>query len=56
LALQLIEEPHLHADPYGGPPDLSRLERFGKLVWVHDADGSKLDPGAGEAARWADGV
>jgi hypothetical protein len=33
---------------YGSPPDLSRLKRFGKAVWVHDPDGSKLDPRACE--------
>lgn len=33
---------------YGSPPDLSRLKRFGEAVWVHDPDGSKLDPCARE--------
>jgi hypothetical protein len=36
---------------YGSPPDLSRLKHFGETVWVHDADGSELDPRAREG-RW----
>ena len=36
---------------YGTAPDLSHLKRFGEPVWVHDADGSKLDPRAREG-RW----
>jgi transposase InsO family protein len=36
---------------YGSPPNLSNLKRFGETVWVHNADGSKLDPRAREG-RW----
>ena len=36
---------------YGTPPNLSRLKRFGEAVWVHDPNGSKLDPRAREG-RW----
>jgi hypothetical protein len=36
---------------YSSPPNLSRLKRFGEAVWVHDPDGSKLDPRAREG-RW----
>ena len=33
---------------YGSPPNLNGLKRFGKVVWVHDDDGSMLDPRARE--------
>ena len=36
---------------YGTPPNLSGLKRFGEKIWVHDPDGSKLDPRAREG-RW----
>jgi hypothetical protein len=36
---------------YGSPPDLSGLKRFGEAIWVHDPDGSKLDPCVHEG-RW----
>lgn len=33
---------------YGSPPNLTGIKHFGKVVWVHDADGSKLDACARE--------
>ncbi len=36
---------------YGSPPNLSGLKRFGEAVWVHDPEGSKLDPCA-RAGHW----
>ena len=36
---------------YGRPPDLSALQMWGTTVWVHHADGSKLDICA-RTVRW----
>jgi len=36
-----------HQALFGRAPDLSGLQRWGATVWVHDADGSKLDARAG---------
>jgi len=36
---------------FGSPPDLSRLQRWGCNVWVHDDSGSKLDARTREG-RW----
>ena len=36
---------------FGRPPDLSALQPWGTTVWVHDANGMKLDARAREG-RW----
>jgi len=51
MAMRALDGLTPHQALLGRAPDLSGLQRWGTTVWVHDADGTKLDAHA-RKGRW----